>query len=171
MKTSFTHAKAALAGQTLIVAEHKKAKAPKHLKGKDARAFVKGAEIYNREAHCGTCHQPNGQGLPDAGFPPLAATKWATGNPDRLIKLSLKGLMGPIEVKGKTYPGVVPMTPFEALLSDEELAAVLTYVRNSFGNKASVIQPSHVKQVRESSKSVAPMIQPAKLLEEYPLEK
>lgn len=169
-KDSFEHAKAALGGQTLIVAEAPKVKIPAHLEGEDRRRFKHGAEIYHREAHCGTCHQPDGQGLPDVGFPPLADTKWATGDPERLIKLSLKGLMGPIEVKGKSYPGVVPMTPFEALLNDDELASVLTFVRNSFGNKASAISPQQVKAVREAVKDTPPMYNPAKLLEEHPLE-
>ena len=68
-------------------------------------------------------------GLPDAGFPPLAGTKWVNGDHERLIKLTLKGLMGPIEVNGKAYPGLVPMTPFESLLSDYDAAAVLTFIR------------------------------------------
>ena len=69
-----------------------------------------------------------------SGFPPLAGAKWVTGNEDRLIKITLKGLYGELEVKGKKYPGQVPMTPFENMLNDEEMAAVLTYIRNSFGN-------------------------------------
>ena len=56
--------------------------------------------------------------------------------------------MGPMEVRGKKYSGLVPMTPHEGLLTDEEMAAVLTYVRNSFGNKASVISADKVKAVR-----------------------
>ena len=170
-KTSFDHAVAALAGQTLMVAEHPKATPPKHLQGKDAKRYVKGNEIYYREGHCGTCHQADGKGLPDAGFPPLAGTKWATGDPELIIKLSLKGLMGPIEVQGKTFPGHVPMTPFEALLDDEELASVLTYVRNSFGNKASAIQPEQVGKVRAAVKNVPAMYNPATLLKEHPLKK
>ena len=85
-------------------------------------------------------------------FPPLAGTKWVQGSEDRLIKLTLNGLLGPIEIKGKIYPGQVPMTAFKQL-SDEELAAVLTYVRNTFGNKASIISPAKVKQVREATKN------------------
>ena len=58
-------------------------------------------------------------------------------------------MYGPMEVAGRKYTGLVPMTPFGGLLSDEEIAAVLTYTRNSFGNKASVIWPEQVKKVRE----------------------
>lgn len=168
---SFKVAQAALTGK--ILAEEGgdlRIRPPKHLTGDDAKLFTQGAEIYSREAHCGTCHQANGKGLSAAGFPPLAGTKWANGNPERLIKLSLKGLFGPIEVAGKTFPGVVPMTPFEHLLKDEELAATLTYVRNSFGNKASVIKPSQVKAVREAVKDKKDMYLPADLLKEHPNE-
>jgi mono/diheme cytochrome c family protein len=78
-----------------------------------------------------TCHQADGRGVAAAGSPSLAGTEWVVGSQERLIKLTLKGLQGPMEVLGKRYPGEVPMTPFEGLLSDEEMAAVLTFARNS----------------------------------------
>ena len=167
---SFKTAKAALSGEILISEGSSRVQAPKHLKNdkKAAQAYAKGAEIYGREAHCGTCHQANGMGLPAAGFPPLKDTQWATGDPERLIKLSMKGLFGPIEVNGTQYPGVVPMTPFEHILKDDELAAVLTYVRNSWGNKASVITPQDVAKVRKEIKDVTGMYNPADLLKEHP---
>ncbi len=117
--------------------------------------------------HCATCHQPDGQGLPAAMFPPLAEAKWVNGNEYRLIKLTLHGLLGPIEVKGKKYPGQVPMTAFKQL-PDEEIAAVLTYVRNTFGNKAPMVTPAKVKEVREATKSQAGFIAPADLLKQHP---
>ena len=88
-------------------------------------------------------------GLPEAGFPPLAKTRWVEGDKDTLIKITLKGLAGPIEVKGRNYPGQVPMTGFESLVSDQELAAVLTYIRSSFGNDASPVVAADIKSVRE----------------------
>jgi len=124
---------------------------PKHLADEDRARFFRGHEIYHREGHCVTCHQPDGHGLPDAGFPPIAGTDWTQGDPEVLIKLTLHGLIGPIEVKGRQYPGQVPMTPFGGLLDDEEVAAVLTYVRNHFGNKASAITPAQVAKVREAT--------------------
>ncbi|MEM7602322.1 MAG: c-type cytochrome, partial [Verrucomicrobiota bacterium] len=169
MKTSFEASKSALEGKILADSDaNLRIQAPKHLTGADKKLYIQGAELYNREAHCGTCHQANGKGLPDAGFPPVAGTQWATGDPDRLIKLSLKGLMGPIEVLGKEYPGNVPMTPFEHLLKDEELAATLTYVRNSFGNKASPISAKDVARVREAVIDKKDMYNPADLLKEHP---
>ena len=144
---------------------------PAHLSKADAKLYVLGEEVYNRDAHCATCHQPNGKGLPESGIPPLAGTSWSNGDPERLIKLTLKGLLGPIEVQGKKYPGQVPMTPFEALLNDEEIAAVLTFVRNSYGNEASVISPAQVSRVRSSVKDMRGLYNPADLLKEHPHNK
>ena len=138
------------------------------LKGKDREAYIKGAEIYAREGFCMTCHQPDGKGLESSGFPPLAKSSWVTGSEDRLIKLTLNGMMGPIEVLGKTYPGHVPMTPFGGMLNDGEMAAVLTYVRNTFGNNASVITPEKVKQVREEIKDKEGFYTAEELLKEHP---
>ena len=161
----YTTAKAYLEGKT-IEAEN----APEyttHLKGPDKVIFDKGAGIFNREGHCITCHQSDGMGLPAAQFPPIAGSKWITGSEERLIKLTLHGLQGPIEVKGTQYPGVVPMTPFK-MLSDEDISAVLTFVRNTFGNKASVITPTSVKKVREETKSQPGFYSAADLLKEHP---
>ncbi len=154
-----------------LVQEHKEEKIISSLKGNDLELFKQGKEIYARDGYCNTCHQPDGKGLFSSGYPPLTGTKWVNGNEDRLIKLVLKGLLGPMEVDGRKYPGQVPMTPFEGLLNDTELAAVLTYVRNSFGNQAPAVQPEKVKQVRSEVKSVEGFYTPEKLLQEHPLEK
>ena len=106
-------------------------------------------------------------GLPAAQFPPIAGTRWAQGDEERLIKLTLNGLIGPIEVKGIKYPGQVPMTQFRGL-SDIEVAAVLTYVRNALGNKASVITPAKVKAVRAAIKNHTGFYESSDLLEAHP---
>jgi mono/diheme cytochrome c family protein/glucose/arabinose dehydrogenase len=142
-----------------------------HIQGKDLELFTLGREIFAKEGYCITCHQPDGKGLTAAGFPPLTGTNWVTGNEDRLIKIVLKGMMGPIEVNGVKYAGQVPMTPYGGLLNDKEIAGVLTYVRNSFGNKASVIQPEKVKMVRASVANKKDLYNSSQLLEEHPLEK
>ena len=141
-----------------------------HLEGVAKELYEKGEEIYNREGFCITCHQSDGNGLTASQFPPLADIPWVTGNEERLIKLTLKGLIGPIEVKGKTYPGQVPMTPFGGMLNDVEIAAVLTYVRNSFGNKSSIIDPGKVKEVREKIKDKEGFYTAEELLKEHPLK-
>ncbi len=140
------------------------------LEGQERDLFVKGEEIYHREGFCVTCHQPDGRGLSASQFPPLAGVEWVTGNEERLIKLTLKGIMGPIELEGKTYPGQVPMTPFGGMLNDEEIASVLTFVRNAFGNKASAISPDKVKEVREKIKDKEGFYQAGELLKTHPME-
>ena len=79
--------------------------------------------------------------------------------------------MGPIEVNGVKYPGQVPMTPFGGLMNDREIAAVLTYVRNSFGNKASAVDQVKVKAVRASIATKKNLYDATQLLKEHPLEK
>jgi glucose/arabinose dehydrogenase/mono/diheme cytochrome c family protein len=153
------------------VKEAKKEVAKSTLAGKDLELYNLGKEIYAKEGYCETCHQSNGKGLPASGFPPLTGTKWVMGSDDRLIKLVLKGLLGPIEVNGHKYPGQVPMTPFEGLLNDREVAAVLTYVRNSFGNTGPVVKEEAVKKVRAASAKHTGFYSPDQLLKEYPLEK
>jgi mono/diheme cytochrome c family protein len=120
--------------------------------GVNPEIYAKGKEIFNKDGYCGTCHRPNGEGMVNSGFPPLIKTRFVLGNDEDLIRIVLKGLQGPMEVNGRKYDGQVPMTPFEGLLNDEDVAAVLTYVRNSFGNKASVVTPAKVKMVREKIK-------------------
>ena len=141
------------------------------LKGTERDLFVKGKAIYARDGYCNTCHQSNGKGLESSGFPPLTGTTWVTGSEERLIKLVLKGLYGPIDVLGKKYPGQVPMTPFAGMLNDDEVAAVLTYVRNSFGNKATAITAEKVKATRASVQDKIGFYSPEELLKQHPLEK
>lgn len=140
------------------------------LQGEDLTLFQMGKAIYSREGFCITCHQPDGKGLTASGFPPIAGTKWVNGNEERFIKIILKGLMGPIEVLGKEYPGQVPMTPYEGMLNDKEVAAVATYVRNSFGNESSPIKPEKVAEVREATKAKQGFYSPSELLQEHPME-
>jgi mono/diheme cytochrome c family protein len=92
------------------------------------------------------------------------------GSEERLIKLTLNGLYGPMSVMGNQYEGQVPMMAFKGLLNDEEIAQVLTYVRNAFGNKASIINPNKVKQIREATKDKKGFYTPDELLKQYPLE-
>lgn len=167
--TSHAFAVAALTGEPVKLKAAPKLKVPGYLTKQEKQHFREGAEIYEREGHCGTCHQANGKGLPDAGFPPIAGTKWAIGDEERLIKLTLNGLMGPIEIAGKKYPGQVPMTPFGGLLNDDQLASVLTFIRNSFGNKASAITPEKVAEVRAATKDKVGLYSPDELLKLHPL--
>lgn len=140
------------------------------VKGKDLELFTLGRTLFAKDGYCMTCHQADGRGLPASGFPPLAGTPWVTGDPERLIKIVLKGLMGPMEVNKQKYEGNVPMTPYANLLTDREIAGVLTYVRNAFGNEAPAIYPGQVKAVREKTAAQKNFYTPKELLEMHPME-
>ena len=122
------------------------------LEESDLELYHLGKSIYAKDGYCATCHQVDGKGIKSAGFPPLKGTQWVLGDEERLIKITLNGVMGKMEVMEKSYSGKVPMMAFGSLLNDREIAGVLTYVRNSFGNKAVAISPEKVKQVREDTK-------------------
>jgi mono/diheme cytochrome c family protein len=143
---------------------------PEYLTDTEKESFKAGHELYFREGNCATCHQKDGKGL-DPAFPPLHDSIFVHGNPERLIKLTLHGVMGPFELNGKKYDGQVPMTPFGGMLNDKEMADVLTYVRNSYANKASAITPGQVAKVREATKAMTGFYQMDALLKEHPLEK
>ena len=96
--------------------------------------------------YCAACHQRNGLG-DSQRFPPLAGSEWVTGDKKRLIEVLLKGLEGPIEVKGQSYNNVMPPHNF---LSDEDIAEVLTHIRTSFGNTVDAVAASEVAEVRKA---------------------
>jgi mono/diheme cytochrome c family protein len=99
---------------------------------------------------CVTCHQPTGLGLPGI-YPPLAKSEWAQGSEERVIRIVLHGLTGPITVEGTTFPGAVPMPavgPTGAGWSDDKIAAVLTYIRQEWGNKGAPITTEKVAEIR-----------------------
>jgi mono/diheme cytochrome c family protein/glucose/arabinose dehydrogenase len=168
MQNVYETAKAHLNGRAVEKSKQQETKSK--LTEKDAELFKKGQAIYAKEGYCSTCHQADGKGLPSSGFPSLSGTPWVTGNEERLVKIILKGMMGAIEVNGKSYKGQVPMTPFEGLLNDEEIASVATFIRNSFGNEAAAVSPEKVKQVRAAIKNKKDFYQSAKLLKEHPME-
>ena len=105
-----------------------------------------GLKIY--QTTCMACHQVNGQGLPGA-FPPLAQSSWVEKDPAMLARIVLHGLFGPITVNGTEYNGV--MAPLGVVLSDEQIAQVLTYVRQEWGNSASSVEAEIVAQARSES--------------------
>jgi mono/diheme cytochrome c family protein len=94
---------------------------------------------------CAACHGKEGEGT--AAAPPLAGSEWVMGPAENLIRIQLRGLRGPITVKGREYDIVGGMAPM-AYQRDEQIAAVLTYVRQSFGNNASAVEPSQVAALR-----------------------
>jgi mono/diheme cytochrome c family protein len=107
----------------------------------DPRAVGKRVFVTN----CIACHQTTGLGLPGA-YPPLAGSEWAQGPEDRIIRIVLNGLTGPITVKGGSFNNSMPV--FGPMLRDEQIADVLTYVRSEWGNNAPPVAADKVKQIR-----------------------
>lgn len=106
-------------------------------------AGVRGEIVFNTV--CAACHQQNGAGLPGA-FPPLNGSPWVTGAASIPVKIVLGGLTGPIEVKGNLYNGQMPA--FGTQLNDEEIVAVVTYIRSAWGNSAPAVSKEEVARLR-----------------------
>ncbi|MEN8737721.1 MAG: c-type cytochrome [Akkermansiaceae bacterium] len=124
-----------------------------------------GKSLYDKPGSCVTCHQPNGAGMPGA-FPPLTNSEWVSGPVENLVRIQLHGLQGPIKVNGQDYQGVMmPVNDAIFEQSDENIAAVLTYVRNSFGHSSSAVTPEdvakHRGEKREGMLTEADLIDPA----------
>lgn len=112
-------------------------------------------------ANCIACHQPTGQGLPGA-YPPLAGSEWATGPDERILRIVLNGLSGPITVKNTQFNNSMPA--FGPQLRDEQIANVLTYVRSEWGNNAPAVSPDKVKEIRSAVAGRAGPWSPEELL-------
>ncbi len=109
-------------------------------------SIVRGKVVYTK--NCLSCHFADGGGVPNMN-PPLVKTSYVLGDKTKLIKVVLNGFAQNVEIDGETYSN--NMAPHN-FLSDQEIADVLTYVRNSFGNKASAIKAAEVKMVRATAK-------------------
>ena len=106
--------------------------------------MVLGARTFN---YCTQCHQADAKGVAGT-YPPLAGSEWVTGREDVLVRILLNGLNGPIQVKGSAYGGEMP--PWSRL-NDNQLAAVATYIRKSFGNDAAPVDSATVAKIREQT--------------------
>lgn len=110
---------------------------------------------------CAACHGQQGEGT--AAAPPLAGSEWVMGPAENLIRIQLRGLRGPITVKGREYDIAGGMAPM-AYQNDDQIAAVLTYLRQSFGNNAPAVEPAQVEALRgevgKPQLSVADLIKP-----------
>lgn len=118
--------------------------------------------------YCAACHGANGEGAMNGQFPPLSGSPWPLGNPDRAIKIVLHGLQGPVEVNGRTWN--LEMPPQGAALPDEHIAAILTYVRSSWGNKADAVTPDRVKSIRAALANRSESWKAPEILKLHPLE-
>ncbi len=106
------------------------------------KALAAGEKLY--QTYCAACHQGDGKG-DGSRFPPVAATRWVSGNKQRLISVVVHGMQGEIEVEGKTYNGVMPAHGF---LTDEQVAQMLTFMRQNFGNHAQGVSAEEVAAQR-----------------------
>ncbi len=112
----------------------------------EAEEHADGAAIFS--GRCAACHQLTGNGVPGV-FPPLAASEYVNGPPDRLARLVLRGLMGPVTVAGASFNGAMPAWADQ--LTDGEVAAVLTYVRSHFGNNSGEVTADLVASARAAT--------------------
>jgi mono/diheme cytochrome c family protein/glucose/arabinose dehydrogenase len=109
------------------------------------KQFEAGRELFGQS--CAACHQPHGLGQ-EGLAPPLVDSEWVVGPEQRLIRIALRGVHGPLSVKGKTYEMEMPgLSVFE----DEPLAAILTYVRREWGHTANPIEAASVKKIRDET--------------------
>ncbi|NIP93427.1 MAG: hypothetical protein GWO24_08210 [Akkermansiaceae bacterium] len=108
-----------------------------------------GAEKY--AVFCTSCHQPHGHGT-EGLAPPLARSEWVTGPPERLAQIVLRGLVGPVKVRGREWNLHMPGLGNTGVVDDRELAGILTFIRRAWGNRAEPIDPGMVKHEREKSK-------------------
>lgn len=109
-------------------------------------SITKGKAVYSRI--CVACHMADGLGVQRMN-PPLNQTTYVLGDKNRLISIVLNGFSEDVEINGERYSNTMPAHDY---LKDDEIADVLTYVRNSFGNKASAITLAEVKKVRAAKK-------------------
>jgi len=116
-----------------------------------AEPAADGALLYT--AICQPCHQEGGVGV-EGKYPPLAGSEWLNGDPSIPVRIVLNGLTGPIQVKGKTIVNEMPA--FGAQLNDAEIAAVVSYVRSSFGNRAAAVDAKLVREWRDRTASLGP---------------
>ena len=131
----------ALTGMKQISVQSNKPTSELHQKSLEA-----GEKIYKKL--CLSCHQADGGGVPNMS-PPLIKTSFVLGDKENLIGIVLNGLKN-VDINDETYNN--PMPALGPVLKDQEIADVLTYVRNSFGNKASAVTAAEVKTVRNLPK-------------------
>jgi nitrite reductase (NO-forming) len=119
--------------------------------------IARGKQVFMQT--CFVCHQPDGQGIPNQ-IPPLAKSDFLMADAERSIRIVLQGRSGEVEVNGKKFNGT--MIPLNNL-ADEEIANVLTYVRNSFGNSGEAVSPNTVRKIRSEAPAAAPAAAAASL--------
>ena len=109
---------------------------------------IDGSKLFS--VTCAACHQVSGEGLGET-YPPLVGSEWVTGSDARMVRIILQGLSGPVDVAGQSFDGAMPA--WGGVLKDPEIAAIATYVRSAWGNKAAPITAETVAAVRTATSS------------------
>ena len=109
----------------------------------DAESVKRGQAVYSRT--CIACHQPTGMGIPPV-FPPLAGSEWVSKDASIAVRNIINGMQGPVTVKGMTYNSMMPPV---AGLTDKDIADVVTYVNNSFGNTGAIVTEAEVTAIKK----------------------
>ncbi|MEP7001622.1 MAG: cytochrome c [bacterium] len=114
--------------------------------GTAAAGAPDGSKIFTTT--CAACHQVSGEGVEEK-YPPLAGSEWVADDDAKMVRIILQGLTGPVEVAGQTFSGAMPA--WGGILKDADVAAVATYVRSAWGNKAAPVTAAKVKQIRAAT--------------------
>ncbi|MEK9773991.1 MAG: c-type cytochrome, partial [Opitutae bacterium] len=116
-------------------------------------SYQKGRDLY--ATSCGACHQAHGKGLENMA-PTLVKSDWVNGSLSRLIGVAVHGLSGPIKVNGVPVKNVPPIMPPHSYMKDEQLADILTYVRNAWGNRGELVQSDQISNYKAAHERVLP---------------
>jgi len=126
---------------------------PKNAPASNAEVKVDAAALGKKAftSVCATCHQATGTGVPGV-YPPLVKSEWVNGSEERVIRILLHGFTGPVKVAGADFNSAMPVIgPGGYNFSDEKIAAVLTYVRQEWGNQAPPVTKEKVTEIRTKS--------------------
>lgn len=123
------------------------------LTGEHLASFLRGKELYHGRAACAGCHGAGGSGLPNLG-PPLDSSEWVTEDAERLTKILLHGMQGPIVVNGILYKplAAMPGLAVNPTITDQDMADVMTFIRGEWSNEATQIEKDFVVRVRDETK-------------------
>ncbi|MEN8771936.1 MAG: c-type cytochrome [Akkermansiaceae bacterium] len=122
------------------------------LKGEHLASFNRGEKLYSTTAACIGCHGQDGTGLPNLG-PQLDGSDWVTGNEDRLVKILIHGLTGPIEINGKTFTpqAFMPGLGVNPTIKDGDIADISTFIRSNWTNRAPRVTAATVTKIRKET--------------------
>lgn len=130
-----------------------------------AEAMKQGEDLYNAAGSCVACHMPDGNGQPGS-IPPLAGSDWLKDSPERTIAIVLRGLAGPIKVNGEKFYSAMPP---QVLFNDEQLAGIISYVNNAWGNTGALVTAEQVAAARKKLPDA--LYTPKTLLKAFPFDK